>query len=154
MGAQAQNVQSAASRSGQEPKRSKCSKGESKSSAATQSTHGQLTLNTTTDLTVGGGGDAWRVLRVLTVFEPEPLNKDQYDIQGGNWKASAKEAPHALTQEGKKAVDIKADGNCWLAGPYQAMHPTEVYPKLDIKAKEMRGSAGTFSRRSERLSTG
>ena len=119
--AQAQNVQSTASQSCQGPKCLKCSKGKSKSSAATQSTHKQVTLKR-------GGGDAQRALHILTVFKPEPLNKDQYDIQGGNWKASAKGAPHALTQEGKKAVDIKADGNCWLAGPYKAMHPTVVYP--------------------------
>ena len=85
------------------------------------------------------------VLRVLTVFEPEQLNKDQYD-----WKASAKGASHMLAQEGKKAGDIKADCNCWLAGPYKAMHPTVVYPKFNIKAKEMRGSTGDFLRKNQK----
>ena len=99
-----------------------------------------MTLNTTTDLTAGRGGDARRAWRVSTVFEPEPLNKDQYDIQEGNWKASAKGARHAFAQKGKKAADIKADGNCWLAGTYKAMHSMEVLAKQYYLTIEVRSA--------------
>ena len=49
-----------------------------------------------------------------------------------------------LAREGKKAVEIKYDGNCWVAGTYQSMYPTVTYPELDNKAIEMRSSAGFF----------
>ena len=77
----------------------------------------------------------------MTAFE---LPLDQYDIQQGYWKGSAKGQRHTLAQEGKKAVEIKPNSNCWVAGTYQLMHPTVTYPELDNKAIEMRSSAGDF----------
>ena len=77
-------------------------------------------------------------------FKQPLLNKNQYYIQQGYWKGSAKGARHALAQEGKKAVEIKPNGNCWVAGTYQSMHPTVTYPEPHNKAIEMRSSAGDF----------
>ena len=120
-GAQALNEQSAASQSRQESDRMTSGKRKAKNSAATQATHEQETVHTTTDLTAGGGGEARQAQcarQYSTAFVPPPLNKNQYYIQQGYWKGSAKGARHALAQEGKKAVEIKSDGNCWVAGTY------------------------------------
>ena len=54
-----------------------------------KATHEQGTVNTPTDLTAGGGGEARQARQVLqarqysTVFVPQPLNKDQFYIQEG-----------------------------------------------------------------------
>jgi len=146
-GLQAQNEQSAAGQSRQESDRTTIGKRKHKTPAATQATHEQETVHTTTDLTAGGGGEARQTRGARgysTTFQPRTLNKDQHDFHRGYWKASAKGACHALAQEGKKAVETKYDGNCWVAGTYQSMHPTVTYPELDNKAIEMRSSAVVF----------
>ena len=126
-GVQAQNEQSAAGQSRHESVRKTNGKRKDKNPAATQANHEQETVHTTTDLTAGGGGEARQTRgarRYTTTFQPPKLNKDQHDIHQGHWIASAKGARHALAQEGKKAVEIKSDGNCWVAGTYRSMHPT------------------------------
>ena len=90
------------------------------------------------------------MLQYSTAFKLLQLNKNQYDIQQGYWKGSAKGVSYALAQEGKKAVEIKPNGNCWVAGTYQSMHPTVTYPELDNKAIKMRSSAGDFLKENHR----